>query len=127
MARRFDQVLGSVHGLGFTDFVVMLELFHAPAKRLRRVELAERVGMSASGVTRVLAPLEKVGLVMRLSDPRDARVGFAVLTPVGEERIAEAIETADGVARGYINAPSRAVDRDVLTEFVTRHGGAPLL
>ncbi|UUZ55216.1 MarR family transcriptional regulator [Massilia sp. H-1] len=52
-----------------------------PGGRIRRVDLAERVSLTASGVTRTLLPLEKIGLVTRQSDPRDARVGFAVITP----------------------------------------------
>ena len=55
----------------------------APGGRLRRVDLAERQGLTASGVTRSLLPLEKTGLVGRQPDPRDARVGYAVITAAG--------------------------------------------
>ncbi|GGM73547.1 hypothetical protein GCM10012275_50300 [Longimycelium tulufanense] len=46
--------------------------------------------MTPSGVTRALVPLERVGLVSREPDPRDARVEPTVFTPAGERRLAEA-------------------------------------
>jgi DNA-binding MarR family transcriptional regulator len=62
----------------------------APGGRLRRVDLAECLGLTASAVTRALIPLEKIGLVGRESDPRDARVGFAIITPTGSELVVNA-------------------------------------
>jgi DNA-binding MarR family transcriptional regulator len=65
-----------------------LEFWHldrAPGTKLRRIDLAERLGLTASGVTRTLLPLEKLHLVLRQPDPRDARVGYAVLTESGQQ------------------------------------------
>ena len=98
LIRRFDSALGSHHGLSFGDFQVLNHLSRAPGGRLRRVDLAERLGLSASGVTRTLLPLEKIGLVTRQPDPRDARVGYAAVTPVGEELLNNATVTADLVS-----------------------------
>ena len=67
----------------FSDFMVLNNLQRAPGARLRRVDLAERMGLTASGVTRTLLPLEKLGLVARPADPRDARIGYATLTDAG--------------------------------------------
>src|SRR6476661_7172096 len=72
LVRRFDNSLGSQHGISFSDFQLLNHLSRAPGGRLRRVDLAERVGLTASGVTRTLLPLEKIGLVTREPDPRDA-------------------------------------------------------
>jgi DNA-binding MarR family transcriptional regulator len=58
---------------------------------LRRVDLAERLGVTASGVTRSLLPLEKLGLVERQPDPRDARVGYALITDAGKGLLANAL------------------------------------
>ena len=80
LTRRLDNALGNLHGLGFSDFMVLYHLQRAPATRLRRIDLAERLGLTASGVTRTLLPLEKLGLVARQPDPRDARVGYASIT-----------------------------------------------
>jgi DNA-binding MarR family transcriptional regulator len=94
IVRRLDVVLGGHHGLSFSDFMLLNHLARAPGGRLRRVDLAERQGLTASGVTRTLLPLEKTGLVARQADERDARVGFAVITPAGHTMLDNAQLTA---------------------------------
>ncbi len=85
LTRRLDNALSSLHGLSFGDFMILYHLDRAPGTKLRRIDLAERLGLTASGVTRTLLPLEKLHLVLRQSDPRDARVGYAVLTESGQQ------------------------------------------
>ncbi len=97
-ARRFDGALGSVHGISFADFQLLFHLSRAPEGRLRRVDLAERLGLTASGVTRSLLPLEKIGVVDRQPDPRDARVGYAVITRAGKALLNDATSTAKTVS-----------------------------
>ena len=92
--RRIDGKLSSVHGLSFGDFTILYHLKRAHGARLRRIDLAELVGLTASAVTRSLLPLEKIGLVERQSDPRDARVGYACLTPAGQKLFKHASATA---------------------------------
>jgi DNA-binding MarR family transcriptional regulator len=98
ITRRLDNGLSGLHGLSFADFMILYYLERAPGARLRRVDLAERLGLTASGVTRSLLPLEKVGLVTRESDPRDARVGFATLTAAGRRLLDHALTTVRTVA-----------------------------
>ncbi|SHH07045.1 MarR family winged helix-turn-helix transcriptional regulator [Massilia sp. CF038] len=102
LVRRFDSGLGSHHGISFSDFQLLNHIARAPGGRIRRVDLAERVGLTASGVTRTLLPLEKIGLVTRQSDPRDARVGFAVITPAGHELVVNATDVVDLISREAI-------------------------
>lgn len=99
LVRRFDSALGSHHGISFSDFQLLNHIARAPDGKLRRVDLAERVGLTASGVTRTLLPLEKIGLVTREADPRDARVGFAVITPAGQELALNASDVVDLISR----------------------------
>src|SRR5476649_421296 len=98
LVRRLDQVLGGYHGISFGDFMLLHYLNRAPGGRLRRVDLAERQGLTASGVTRTLLPLEKIGLVERQQDPRDARVGYAAITPTGQEMLNNAMVTAQKIS-----------------------------
>ena len=102
LVRRFDSGLGNHHGISFSDFQLLNHLARAPGGRLRRVDLAERLGLTASGVTRALLPLEKIGLVTRQPDPRDARVGYAAVTPVGLELLVNATAVVDLVSREAI-------------------------
>jgi DNA-binding MarR family transcriptional regulator len=106
LIRRFDSALGNHHGISFSDFQLLDHLSRAPGGRLRRVDLAERVGLTASGVTRTLLPLEKIGLVTRQSDPRDARVGYAAVTPAGQELLVNATAVTDLVSREAVQGVS---------------------
>lgn len=90
LVRRLDTTLGGHHGISFSDFMLLFYLHRAPGGRLRRVDLAERQGLTASGVTRTLLPLEKIGLIERQQDPRDARVGYAAITDTGRDLLANA-------------------------------------
>ncbi|MFC0252629.1 MarR family winged helix-turn-helix transcriptional regulator [Massilia consociata] len=108
LSRRLDSSLGSLHGISFGDFQLLLNLQRAPGGRLRRVDLADKLGLTASGVTRSLLPLEKIGLVGRQSDPRDARVGYAIITPAGSELVMNASLVVHNVSRNVLGAPSRA-------------------
>ncbi len=96
---RFSATLGSVHGLSLTDLLLLMNLERAPLRRLRRVDLANALAMSQSSVTRIALPLEKIGLIGRNTDERDARVGYVVLTEAGANRVEEAHTTLDQMAR----------------------------
>ena len=93
LSRRFDAKL-SPHGLGFNDFIILYHLSQAPGEKLRRVDLADTIGLTASGVTRMLEPMEKSGFVLREKNERDARVSFVVLAPGGKRILKEATKTA---------------------------------
>ncbi len=116
LIRRFDNALGSHHGISFSDFQLLNHLARAPGGKLRRVDLAERVGLTASGVTRTLLPLEKIGLVTREADPRDARVGFAVITATGHELAHNATDVVDLVSREAVRslAPQQVAEMAAL-------------
>lgn len=104
LTRRLDGRLSGLHGLSFGDFMVLYYLRHADGMRLRRIDLAERMGLTASGVTRTLLPLEKIGLVARQPDPRDARVGYATLTETGQRLFADALATAENLCQDITRA-----------------------
>lgn len=107
MLRRFD-VQGNLHGISFSDFQLLHQLARAPGNRLRRVDLAEQLGLTASGVTRSLLPLEKIGLVTRQADARDARVGYAVLTASGKQLLNDATVTAEQIAQDILGQISNS-------------------
>ncbi len=75
----------SVHGLGLSDYFVLNQLYVAPTQTMRRHDLAELVGLSPSGITRLLLPLEKIGLVEKETNPRDARVSLVILSAAGKQ------------------------------------------
>ena len=83
----------AVHGISVNEFLLMLHLERAAANRLSRVELAKRMHVSASTITRMAAPMEKIGLLDRKVDDRDARLVFVVATPAGQQKLSEALAT----------------------------------
>lgn len=90
--KKIDQHL-SVHGISFTEFMVMHFLDQAANKTMRRIDLAESIGLSASGVTRLVNPMEKNHLVIKESNPRDARVSLVKLSDTGAELFQDALVT----------------------------------
>ena len=89
-ARRFNRELIAEHGLTINDFEVLMHLDSADGGRLRRVDLAERVLLTASGITRLLDGLERCQLVRKASCAADARVTYAEITDAGRARLTEA-------------------------------------
>ena len=87
-SRRFS---GGLDGIGFNEFVILFHLDQAPDNKIRRIDLAEKMGFTASGVTRILAPMEKIGLIKREVAPRDARVSFVAITPSGHRNLTETL------------------------------------
>ncbi len=112
MVRRLDGRLGSLHGLSFGDFAILRQLSRAPEGKMRRVDLADQLGLTPAAVTRALIPLEKIGLVKREMDRNDARVGYASLTTAGERLLNEATESAE-----QISEETFSLDAAQLTEL----------
>lgn len=100
--KKIDNQL-SLHGISFSEFLVMHYLNNAPQKTMRRIDLAENVCLSASGVTRLLNPMEKIKLVQKEANPRDARVSLVKLSEVGEQVYKDAAvsfeQSADSVLK----------------------------
>ncbi len=93
VTRVMDEHLRAEHRLSLRDYEVLLALADTPDGRLRRVDLAARVLLTQGGVTRLLEPLERDGLVSRATSDRDRRVVFAELTPEGRRRLTAARRT----------------------------------
>jgi DNA-binding MarR family transcriptional regulator len=96
----------SVHGISFTEFMVMHHLSGSPHKMMRRIELAESIGLTASGVTRLLLPMEKIGLLTKEVNPRDARVSLVKLTDAGENLYKDSEKSLNQVAENLTRSLS---------------------
>jgi len=86
-ARCLSPALLEEHGLTLNDYEALKLLADAEGRRLRRVDLAAELSLSASGVTRLLEGLEEDGLVARATCPHDRRVAYAQLTDEGAARL----------------------------------------
>ena len=89
LARRFDSGLG---GLGLQEFIILHTLSCASEQKMRRIDLANAIGFTASGVTRLLLPMEKIGLVRSGEKSADARARYVAIAPGGKMKLHEAME-----------------------------------
>jgi len=92
LVKKMDSSL-SVHGISFSEFIVMYQISLSPNNTVRRVDLAQSVGMSASGITRMLNPMERLKLIEKEPNPRDARVSLVKLTDIGDELLDDATKS----------------------------------
>jgi DNA-binding MarR family transcriptional regulator len=109
LTRRLDDELQSAHGLSLAEYDALLQIAHAPGRRVRMNVLAERVILSRSGITRLVDRLEAAGSVERIACASDARGQEAVLTGAGLERLRAAASThLDGVKRLFLDRLERS-------------------
>jgi DNA-binding MarR family transcriptional regulator len=120
----FNRDLISRHGLTINDYEVLLLLSRAEGCRLRRVDLAEEVLLTASGITRLLDGLQRAGYVEKGHCESDARVTYAVLTDEGLAKLEEASESHLEAVRTLFD--ERFSDRELakLSELLGRLPGA---
>ena len=103
LTRELDAELVAAHRLPLTSYEVLLEVGHAPHGRMRMSELADRVRLSRSGLTRLVDRLARDGVIERMPCRDDARGWFAALTPEGRRLLEEARATHhDGVRRLFV-------------------------
>ena len=86
VTRQLSARLEAEHGLTLSDYDVLVQLYHAPDRILRRVDIARAVLLTASGITRLLDGLERGGWVEKRACKSDARVSYAALTTEGLKR-----------------------------------------
>jgi DNA-binding MarR family transcriptional regulator len=88
--RRLSVDLQAQHGLTINDYEALYVLSRAEGRRMKRVELAQRLVLTPSGITRLLEGLEQAGLVERAACDSDLRVVYAQLTDAGGAKLDEA-------------------------------------
>ena len=92
--KRVDRSL-SVHGMSYSEFLVLHNLAIIPGQITSRIALAEAVNLTASGITRMLNPMEKNHLVEKEKNSRDARVSLVKLTSTGLECYQNSLATCE--------------------------------
>jgi DNA-binding MarR family transcriptional regulator len=109
LSHRLDDELRSEQSMSLAEYDALVQLALAPGRRLRMNQLADRVVLSRSGVTRLVDRLVADKLVARTQCATDARGAEAVLTAAGIERLRAATSThLRGVARYFLEPLSSA-------------------
>jgi DNA-binding MarR family transcriptional regulator len=120
VTRALNAQLVADHGLTINDYEALLHLARAEDRRMRRVDLAERLILTASGVTRLLDGLEKAGYVDRAACASDRRVTYAVLTGAGVAKLREASKTHVADIREIFETRFNAEELDQLVALLER-------
>lgn len=114
VVRELDGELREKHDLSMASYDVLLRLVRAPGRALRMTDLAERVMLSPSGLTRLIDRLVAKGLVERRTDREDGRVALARLTETGRKELRAAARThLRGIREHYTGRLSDRQLRDV--------------
>ena len=122
--RAMSAQLVAEHGLTINDYECLLYLAHAEEGRVRRVDLAEQLILTASGVTRLLDGLEQAGWVERASCASDRRVTYAVLTDAGRAKLQEAADSHITGVRTFFEERFSADEIETLARLLARLPGA---
>jgi DNA-binding MarR family transcriptional regulator len=122
--RAMSAQLEAEHGLTINDYEALLYLAQAEEGRMRRVDLAERLILTASGVTRLLDGLEGAGWVERASCASDRRVTYAVLTDTGRAKLQEAATSHIAGVRTLFEERFSADEIETLARLLGRLPGA---
>ena len=118
--RRIEKDLSAKRQVPLTWYYVLVALYQAPGKKLRMSELADKVVLTPSGVTRLVERLEKEGLVRRERTDEDRRGAYAVLTREGKRAFLQAWPTyAEGIQAYFLNLLNED-ERRVIGECLSR-------
>jgi DNA-binding MarR family transcriptional regulator len=115
VTRQLSAQLSADHGLNLSAYEALLSLARAPDSRMRRVDLANGLLLSAGGVTRMLDGLERDGYVGREQCETDRRVSYAVLTKAGRDKLRKASKSHTRQIRELLGGP---YDEDELAQLV---------
>lgn len=111
LERRLDSNLGAIRGISLAEYRLLRALADAPGAQASRVDLAHAVGLTPSGVTRALRPMEKLGVVSTVKSKRDARLAIAALTSAGRELVDDASGVVDDMMRAILDRSPKASAR----------------
>jgi DNA-binding MarR family transcriptional regulator len=129
VVRELSSELVAAHGLTINDYEVLLRLSRAEGNRMRRVDLAQEVLLTPSGITRLLEGLERSGFVERVACKEDLRVSYAHLTTAGGAKLRAARKThVAGIHRLFLDrfdADERLVVAELLGRLTEGDGGEP--
>jgi DNA-binding MarR family transcriptional regulator len=107
---RLDRELRLGAGLTLGEYEVLVHLSEAAEQALRMSELAERLFLSRSGLTRRIDGLVRAGLVTRRPCDDDGRGALAALTSAGLGLLQQAAPIHVAGVRRYLIGPVAAAD-----------------
>jgi DNA-binding MarR family transcriptional regulator len=115
-----DAQMRGEHGLSVSSYEVLMFLAEEPDRRLRMSQIADRVLLSRSGLTRLVDRLVQLGYVTRCAAEADGRGSYAELTDTGLEKFTAAQSTHREGVRAFFLSRLSTTDAVVLGDIWTR-------
>jgi DNA-binding MarR family transcriptional regulator len=126
VTQALDAQMRAEHGMSVSSYEVLMFLAEAPDRRLRMSQIADRVLLSRSGLTRLVDRLVDLGYVTRCAAEDDGRGAFAELTDAGLDKFEAAQRShREGVRQVFLDRltpTDQVVLGDIWTRFLS--GGA---
>ena len=121
--RQLSVELQDEHGLTLNDYEALYVLSAAEGRRMKRVDLARRLMLTPSGVTRLLEGLEQAGLVERAACDSDLRVTYAQLTDAGAAKVEAASCGHEGSIRTLLHEHFTEEELETLARLLEKLPG----
>ena len=93
------------HGIQLRDYIVLSALDKTP--NLTQAELGKALGLDRTTLMSQLNRLERMGLVVRRSDPRDRRIRIPEITEAGNALRAKVAGACDSVEAAALSSFSQ--------------------
>jgi DNA-binding MarR family transcriptional regulator len=120
---RIDQRLKEVHSLPLAFYESLYFLARAPEGSLRVGELAQALGLTVGGTSKVVDRIERAGLVIRNPDGEDRRASRVALTPTGRQSLDASTVTYETelnvVLDAALNPPEQQRMHDLVKKLLT--------
>ena len=117
---QIEEDLAQAQRLPLSSYDVLLTLSEAPDHRLRMHEIAERVVLSRSGLSRLVDRLEKEELLYRERSSDDRRGAYAVLSDKGLDALRKAWPVyAQGIQKNFASLLNDE-EAAIITQAFTR-------
>jgi DNA-binding MarR family transcriptional regulator len=115
--RKFEQHVGTPHGLRPVEFSVMVLL--DSNRDVTQKQLSQALGVAQPNMTGVLRRLEERGLVERTRAEQDKRMQFITLTAAGSQLLRQAVAASQGMDERWMHRLT-AAERAMLVELLEK-------
>ncbi|WP_042373577.1 MarR family winged helix-turn-helix transcriptional regulator [Streptacidiphilus neutrinimicus] len=118
---RLRHDIAEATGLDGSEFEFLLRLARFPGAHGMATRVGETMGFTSAGTTKLVARLERKGLIERTRDPEDGRAYLVGMTATGAEALRRGLEAhvprLDEEVLGHLSASERASLRALLTRL----------
>lgn len=117
---RIDARLRQEHDLSLAFFESLFFIAHSSDGGLRVGELAQALGITVGGTSKLVDRIEAAGLIRRELTADDRRASRLVLTATGQHKLADARKTFDTEVATVLDAVLSADEQQHLHDLVIR-------